>query len=128
MPQIFFLKLTNRIIKPFRQNIIIIGIYCFYLITLPRIVSFLIPCLKKLPGQSFSYSQCHITLALDKFIYLALIGLGLTLFAQYFKQRHIFQTLFLSILLSLCAIASYYIYIPRIEKQITSAPIILEPL
>ena len=108
---------------------ITIGFFLFYLLTLPQVVSQIIPCLRLIPGSSYSWQECHVTLALDWFISLALIGLTLSSMSVFISVNlpKLKPTLITALILSASTILAYYLYIPHAEAQVKRAPMVLEP-
>lgn len=127
----------SRIDKSFTKNKILrsktfwvaVGMFLFYLLTLPQVVSQLVPCLKLIPGASYTWEECHMTLALDWYIGLALIGLAVTTLGVFIaSDRPKFTpTLTIALVLSVSTILAYYLYISHAEAQVTRAPMIIEP-
>lgn len=107
-----------------------LGIFGFYLLTLPQIVARIVPCLNSLPGTSYTWANCHVTLALDWYIGLALVGLfvvSLTVFIS-LDQPKLIPTAVLTLVLTITTVLAYYIYIPTAEAQVRRAPIQLEEM
>lgn len=105
--------------------------YAFFLLALPQILALAVPCLKHLPGSpSYTYQECNILLALDRFILVALIGASFILVSVFLiiTPRRLLRLGATATLLAIFIILSYYIYIPRVEAQIYQVPIIFDSI
>lgn len=134
MPKMAFKSSIGRSIIPqaFLTKIIwiVLGIFGFYLLTLPQIVARIVPCLNSYPGTSYTWANCHVTLALDWYVGLALVGLfvaSLTVFIGLDRPKLI-PTAVVTLVLAISTVLAYYIYIPAAEAQVRRAPIQLEAM
>jgi len=116
-----------RRVSPYATTI---GIYVFYLMLLPFITARFVPCLAIRFEESYDYARCNVTLVLDRFLVLALLGLGVGILSLFYVRRH--RTMIPLVLTgSICAflaITAFHLYIPYAEGLIKRAPIILESL
>lgn len=111
-------------VKPY---IVVLGIFFFYLLVIPELVKLITPCLHHIPGQSFKPNDCVVSTALDRFMTLALIGFVLGILITYFYSipRSLKFIVVTASLMALCIIVNYYWYIPRVERVIRSAAVVL---
>jgi hypothetical protein len=118
--------------KKFTMNVYVVGtlLYVVYLFILPKTVAFLIPCLHAIGGDSFSWNQCHVTLALDRFMTLALLGMSTLLLLLYINKRFgaIKPIIATGAICAFITIVAYQLYIPQAETEMKKAPIQLESL
>lgn len=100
----------------------------FYLITVPYLVTLVVPCLRPTPGVSYSDISCTVALALDWYLLFALSGFGVAvlIFFIYRDSRRFKPTVLTAISLSLLVILLFHLYIPQVERQIYAAPILLD--
>ncbi len=105
-------------------------VFGFYLLSLPSFLKLTIPCLNLIPGQSYSDSTCQVKLALDRYLFLALIGFASTIFIVFFfdQTRNIKNLIFTSSVLALLIIVLFNFYIPQAESAVRKAPIILNTM
>jgi hypothetical protein len=102
-------------------------LFIAYLVTLPYLNELLIPCLKPIPGASYSDNKCYLSLALDRYMMMAFIGFivfSAIIFIRGKRRAYLTFILFSSVC-SILIIVFYLNYIKIAEKQIRNAPIIL---
>jgi hypothetical protein len=104
--------------------------FLFFLLTLPHVNALAMRCLKHIPGQTYTYEQCTTQKALDQFIAIALLGLGVSLGFIYARSRQngYKAFVFLAIILTGVTIGAYYVYIPQVVTTITETPVYLDSL
>jgi hypothetical protein len=121
----------RRIISALTRKpvLIVLSVFLFYLMLLPLIITKIVPCLRALPGNSFSWNECHVTLALDWYIGLALLGLGFALTGVFIwsSRPKYLSFAVAAVILTSVTILAYYFYIPHAEAQVRKAPIVLSP-
>jgi hypothetical protein len=107
-----------------------VGTYALYLVLLPFITARFVPCLSTQFGVSYEYSRCNVTLALDRFLMLTLIGLGIVQAALFYmrKKRTLAPFVITGCICTILAIAAFHLYIPYAEGLVRRAPILLESL
>lgn len=101
--------------------------YLFYLLTIPEWVKFLVPCLNHQPGQLYNPNECSVTIALDRFMLLAVLGFFVLIIFLFFsvKPRSIKILFAVSVFFAISIVAAYHLYIPFMEGNIKSAPMLL---
>ena len=106
---------------------VVIGLFLFYLLVIPQIINRITPCLARIPGYTYTHEECVVTLVLDRFMLLALLGfVAANLYIFFAVHPRSFKKITaLAITLALLIIFSYYQYIPVSERAVKSAPIIL---
>jgi hypothetical protein len=122
-----------------------------YLIVLPLLTAQFVPCLANHPFDSYTSNQCTVEGALDQFMKLALIGLSvltmvfLVVLKGYLKitpfhdmktwtkipSRKTFILEFVplvitTLLMAVCIVIFYMLFIPTAENAVRNAPIILD--
>lgn len=112
-------------LKRYVPYLITLIAFIFYLLTLPSVIKLLIPCLSRLPGQSYSHEECVITFALDRFMVLSLIGFAIAILGLFLLvyPRSLKLLGLTGFILAVCIIFAYLQYIPESERQIKRAPI-----
>lgn len=102
--------------------LLMIFVYVLFLIFLPTLLSFWIPCLTGIENQSFAYDACTVELPLYYYTALSLAVMGLLLIAFFFinRKRSLLQVFIFGCVLSLMAIIGFYAYIPQLERKLTS--------
>lgn len=107
-----------------------VGIYTFYLVLIPSIMTRLVPCMALQFGQSYDYANCNLSRALDRFLLLALAGLAVGLFVLFsqFKSSGYRAIAFTGAVCASLSILSFHLFLPYAEGVMKRAPIILESL
>lgn len=124
--QRFFAMYLTR--HSYKLPFITTAVFIMYLLTLPHIVSLSVPCLRPIPGQSYEFNDCRVLYALDRYLFYALGGFSVMVLSLFFfsKNRRIKPILGTAALLSILIIILFHVYIPQAEKQVRSAPVILD--
>ena len=106
--------------------ILLLSLFAFYLLLIPRIVTALTPCLDPLSIQSYDQEKCNGVLAMDRFVSLALGGLLVTLIVGYIAIKPTLKQ-FVSASLGLTAlvILAYYIYLMPAQQSVDAAAIFI---
>lgn len=116
----------------FYPDVLLLVTFGLFLLVLPTIIAYIVPCFRPQPGQSFSYTECNSVLALDRFVWFAIGGLSGIVFMLYGsrKQHHrsVARITTLSIICALAIVAAYYLYIPQAASAAELAPIRLDSL
>ncbi|RJR16479.1 hypothetical protein C4579_00140 [Candidatus Microgenomates bacterium] len=110
-----------------RTYLIVAGLFLFYLLVIPHIVTQITPCMQRLPGSTYAHEECVVTLALDRFMLFALLGFVPAVLYVFYTvyPRSLKKIAVLSLIMALAIIVAYYQYIPVSERAIKNAPIIL---
>ena len=113
-------------------DILLLVAFGLFLLVLPTIMTYVVPCFRAIPGQSYAFAECNSVLALDRFVWFAIGGLSglVTMLFASRKQHHrsVARVTTLSIICALGIIAAYYIYMPQAASAAELAPIRLDTL
>lgn len=117
----------KKIFKIFRPYIVIITLFFFFLLTIPSFVKLWTPCLNRIPGKTYTHQECVLSLALDRFMLLAMIGfiVGILYLFLFVYPRSLKKILAVAIILAGAIVFSYLNYIPESERAIKGANIII---
>jgi hypothetical protein len=120
-------------------------LYAAYLIVLPLIAAVFVPCLGNHPFVSYADKACTVTLALDRFMQLALIGFGVLTIGLWFilkrysddvknnqslriMKKRLTSVLLTSVIMAASLITAYLLFLPSAVNAVRTAPIMLESM
>lgn len=110
----------------------ILSAFGLFLLFLPMIISYAIPCFHAALGSSFTYAECNSLLALDRFMWFAIGGMSgvilMVFFTQKGKKNWLSQLLIFGAIASIAVIISYYIYIPQAAHAADLAPVRIDSI
>ena len=116
-------------VAKYNNEIVVILIYSLYLLIVPQVLKFSIPCLGAKGEMAYTFQECNIHLVLDKLVVVILIGYVVTTLTYYlYKGRgKLKQTIAVSVVLLVLSIAAYYIYLIPVTSKAYNNPVILTP-
>lgn len=111
-----------------KKNLLIVFAYSFFLLSAPYFTQLMVPCLKRIPGRTFTYETCNAVYALDRYLLIALSGLTVSMSFLYYRSNSHVKNIPISILLTFLLIMSYYLYLPSVFSRTQASSIYLDSL
>ncbi len=112
-----------------KVQVVVISLFLLYTLALPRLAYYVTPCLSEFTSLTSNYSDCTLTLVLDRFLLLLFGGaISLNILVLILKRPKAKEIIALNILVGVIMIAGYYMYIPYAWKSINSSEVYLDSL
>jgi len=113
--------------KKYKKYILVALVYLLFLAALPQITSQAVPCVHQISSGPFEYSNCNLPNVMNHFILFEFIGLIISFITMLCLDKKIKseQLLVLGVL-SLIAVAYFYLYLPVADTAVLNSAIFLD--